>query len=127
MVHKFFDEKTASLADKSAGDGAIKNKIISNKQLAEQLHKPIIRKFEKVEVHSSFIDNVWGADLAGMRLISKFNKAFRFLLCVIDIYSKYVWVNPLKDKKGTKITNSVQVTYQKKYGEIKAVNFIIDQ
>ena len=108
MVRKFFDEKTASLADKSGGDGAIKNKIIFNKQLAEQLHKLIIRKFEKIEVHSSFIDNIWGADLAGMQFISKFNKEFRFLLCVIDIYSKYVWVNPLKDKKGTNITNSFQ-------------------
>ena len=45
-----------------------------------------------------------------MQFISKFNKEFRFLLCVIDIYSKYVWVNPLKDKKGTKITNSFQKT-----------------
>ena len=45
-----------------------------------------------------------------MQLIRKFNKGFRFLLCVIDIYSIYVWVNPLKDKKGTKITNSFQKT-----------------
>ena len=41
-----------------------------------------------------------------MQLISKFNKGFRFLLCVIDIYSKYVWVIPLKDKKGITITNA---------------------
>ena len=38
-----------------------------------------------------------------MQLISKFNKGFRFLLCVIDIYSKYAWVVPLKDKKGVSI------------------------
>ena len=50
-------------------------------------------------MYSSFRDNIWGADLADMQLISKFNKGFRFLLCVIDIYSKYTWVILLKDKK----------------------------
>ena len=45
-----------------------------------------------------------GADLADMQLISTFNKGFIFLLCVIDIYSKYAWVIPLKDKKGITIT-----------------------
>ena len=49
-----------------------------------------------------------GWDLADVQLISKFNKGFRFLLCVLDIYSKYVWVIPLKDKKGTTITNAFQ-------------------
>ena len=43
-----------------------------------------------------------------MQLISKFNKGFRFLLCVIDIYSKYAWVVPLKDKKGVSIVNAFQ-------------------
>ena len=49
-----------------------------------------------------------GADLADMQLISKFNKGFRFLLCVIDIFSKYVWVVSLKDKKGVSIVNAFQ-------------------
>ena len=43
-----------------------------------------------------------------MQLISKFNKGFRFLLCVIDIFSKYAWVVPLKDKKGVSIVDSFQ-------------------
>ena len=55
-----------------------------------------------------FKDNIWGADLADMHLINKFNKGIRFLLCVIDIFSKYAWVIPLKDKKGTTITNAFQ-------------------
>ena len=80
----------------------------SNKELAEKLHRPIIRKFNKRKVHSPFIDNVSGADLADRQLISKFNKGFRFLLCVIDIYSKHAWVIPLKDKKGITITNAFQ-------------------
>ena len=50
-------------------------------------------------VYSGFKDIIWGTDLADMELISKFNKRFRFLLCVIDIFSEYAWVVPLKDKK----------------------------
>ena len=65
-------------------------------QLLENLRK----------VHTSVMDNIWDADLGDMQLISKFNKGFRFLLCVIDIYSKYGWVIPLKDKKGIAITNA---------------------
>ena len=64
--------------------------------------------FNKRKVHSSFINNIWGADLADIQLISRFTKGFRFLLCVIDIYSKYAWVIPLKDKKGIMITNTFQ-------------------
>ena len=73
-----------------------------NEQLAEELHQPIIRKFKKRKVYSTFKDNICGAYLADMQLISKFNKRFRFLLCVIDIFSKYSIVVPLKDKKRCK-------------------------
>ena len=52
---------------------------LATKQLAKESHKPIIRAFEKREVHSSFIDNIWGVDLADIQLISKFNKGFQFL------------------------------------------------
>ena len=79
---------------------------MKNHLLAEKLHKEIIRKFEKRKVHSSFIDNIWGTDLADMKLISKFNKALRFSFYVIDIYSKNAWVIPLKDKKIITITNA---------------------
>ena len=68
------------------------------KQLLENLRK----------LYSSFRDNIWGADLAEMQLLSKFNKGFRVLLCVIDIFSKYAWVFPLKDKKGIIIVNAFQ-------------------
>ena len=83
-------------------------RVISNKELANELHKPIIRKFEKRKVRSPFIDNIWGADLAVMQLISQFNKGFAFLLCVVDIYSKYAWVVLLKEKQGITITNALQ-------------------
>ena len=82
MVYSFFDKKTSV--------GAVKNEIMQNKELvAERKNKPIIRKFEKWKIHSSFIDNIWGADLAHVQLLSKFVKGTHFLLCVIDIYSKY--------------------------------------
>ena len=80
-------------------------KNMSNKELAEELHKPIIGKFQQRKVHSSFIDNIWSADLADMQWISKFNKGFTFSLCVTDICSIYALVIPLKDKKGITITN----------------------
>ena len=57
-------------------------------------------------MYSSFRDNIWRVDLADMQLLSKFNNGFRFLLCVIDIFSKYAWVIPLKDKKGISIVNA---------------------
>ena len=93
---------------KETTGSSIINAKNSNKELAEELQKPITRKFNKRKVHSPFIDNIWGADLADMQLISKFNKGFRFLLCIIDIYSKYPWVIPLKDKKGITISNAFQ-------------------
>ena len=99
MVYTFFDKKNkgrdvTNLANKSA----IKS-IPQNEQLAEELHKSIIKKILKRKVYSVFKDNIWGADLADMQLISKFNKGFRFLLCAADIFSKYAWVVPFKDKK----------------------------
>ena len=81
---------------------------LAMQKLAEELHKPIIRKFRERTVYSGFKSNIWGADLADMQLISKFDKGFGFLLCVIDIFSKYAWVVPLKDKKGVTITDAFQ-------------------
>ena len=56
--------------------------------------------------YSGFRDNIWGVYLADMQLMSKFNKGFRFLLCVFDIFSKYGWVVPLKDEKGVSIADA---------------------
>ena len=63
---------------------------------------------EKRKVHAAFKDNIWDADLADMQLLSKYNKGIRFLLCVIDSFSKYAWVLPLKDKKGGSIFTAFQ-------------------
>ena len=109
MVYKFFDKKSVGSDAKH-----VNTKITpQNQQLAEELHKPIIRKFEKRKVHAAFKDNIWGADLADMQLLSKYNKGIRFLLCVIDIFSKYAWVVPLKDKKGVSIVKAFQIILKK--------------
>ena len=96
MVYKFFDKK-------SKGSGIINE---PNYQLANELHKPIIRKFKKRKIYSSFRDNVWGVDLADMQSLSKYNKVIKYLLCAIDLVSKYAWVVPIKGKKGTSIVNA---------------------
>ena len=83
VVYKCFDKKT------KGSSIAANNEIKENMQLADELHKPIIRKFKKRKVYSSFRDNIWGVDLANMQLLSKYNKVYKFLLCVTDIYSKY--------------------------------------
>ena len=100
MVYKFSDKKCA-------GSG-VNIPLQPNEELAKELQKPIIRKFKKRTVYSRFKDNISGADLADIQLISKFNKGFRFLLYFIDVFSKYAWVVPLKDKKGVTITNAFQ-------------------
>ena len=91
MVYKLFNKKSASLVAKSTFGArntfGVRNKIISNKELVKDLHKPISRKFERRELHSPLIDNIWATDIADTQLISKLNKEFRFLLCTTDIYS----------------------------------------
>ena len=59
-------------------------------------------------MHSPFIDNISGADLSDIQLLSKLNKEIRFLLLVIDIFSKYAWVVPFKEEIGTTITDALQ-------------------
>ena len=90
MVFKFFNKK-------SEGSGI---KSMSNQKLAKGLHKPIIRKFNKRKVYSSFKDNIWGVDLVDMQLTSKYNKGIRYLLCIIDLFSNYTWVVTLKGKRS---------------------------
>ena len=86
---------------KSTGSG-----IASSSILVNELHKPIINKFNKRKVYSQFKDNIWGVDLADMQTLSRKNKGIKYLLCAIDLYSKYAFVIPLKDKKGISIVNA---------------------
>ena len=112
MVYKFFDKKTKDSGVTLPNKSAIKS-TPQNEQLTEELHKPIIRKFKKRKVYSAFKDNIWAEDFADMQLMSKFNKGFKFLFCVIDIYSKYARVVSLKDKKRISIVNAFQSILKK--------------
>ena len=106
MIYKFFNSKVAPLNKTISRKGTKE----ANKVLAEELHKPAIRKFNKRIVYSQFKDNIWGVDLADTRLLSKKNKGIKYLLCDIDLFSKYAFVVPLKGKKGISITNAFNKT-----------------
>ena len=94
MVYKFFDIK-------SKGSG-----IASSSILADERHKFVIKKFNKRKVYSQIKDNIWGVDLADMQSLNRKNKDIKYLLCAIDLYSKYAFVISLKDKKGISIVNA---------------------
>ena len=119
MVYKFFDKKStagptaepsalarSSLERTGSGFKKLKNTARNSSILADERRKPIIRKFNKRKVYSQFKDNIWGVDLADMQSLSRKNKGIKYLLCVIDLYSKYAFVIPLKDKKGISVVNA---------------------
>ena len=115
MVYTFFDSKVAPLDKKiMPGKGNAKHtakpssleRTGNNKILAEELDKPVIKKFNKRKVYSQFKDNIWGVNLADMQSLSRKNKGIKYLLCAIDLYSKYALVIPLKYKKGISIVNA---------------------
>ena len=104
MVYKFFDSKVAPLDKKTmSGKGNAKHSSLerteNNNILAEELHKPFIKKFNKRKVYSQFRDNIWGVGLADTQSLSKKSKGIKYLLCAIELFSKYAFVVPLKTKK----------------------------
>ena len=103
MVYRLFDKK-------SSGSGVDAE---PNYQVANKLHKQIIRKFTSPKVYSSFRDNIWGIELADMQSLNKFSKGINYLLCAIDLFSIYAWVIPLKVKRGINIVNEFQKTISK--------------
>ena len=114
-VYKFFDKKS-----KGSGISAIE----PNYQLANELHKPIIRRFKKRKVYSSYRDNIWGVDLGDVQSLSKYDNGFKYLLCAIDLFSKYARVISIKDKKGTTIVNAFKKIISEKR---KPNNIWVDQ
>ena len=120
MVYKFSDKKSSG-----SGVGAE-----PNHQLVNKLQSKIIRKFKRQKDYSFFRDNIWGFDLTDMQSLSKYIRGINYLLCAIDLFSKYTWVALLKDKTGISIINTFQKVLgssnkkQIKYGLIKVVNSI---
>ena len=95
--------------------GYIKKKKFS--VLAEELHKPVKRKFNKRRVLVNGIDKIWAADLADMKAFKKYNDGYTFLLLVIDTFSKYGWIVPLKNKKGETVAEALKNIFEKRKPE----------
>ena len=91
MVYRFFDKKKEK--KKKTGSGAS-----GNKELAKELHRPVIKKFKR-RVYPRFKDNIWAADLAEMGSLSSFNRGVKYLLSVINVFTKNTWVKPLRKKR----------------------------
>ena len=103
VVYKFFDKKSRAEPSSLERTGSV---IASSSILADELHKPIIKKFNKRKLYSQFKDNIWGVDLADMQSLSRKKKGIKYLLCAVDLYSKNTFVIPIKDKKGISIVNA---------------------
>ena len=84
-----------------------------SQQLADELHKPITRNFSKRKVISYGIDKIWAADLVEIQKFSKRNKGIKYLLMVIDVFSKYGWIKPLKDKKTESVSLAFDEIFKK--------------
>ena len=78
-------------------------------KLADELHKPLKRNFTRRRVIANHIDEIWCSDLVEMQQFSKWNKGYRYLLMVLDVFSKYGWIIPLKDKKGETVMNAFKI------------------
>ena len=85
-----------------------------NKILSEELHKPKRKNFPRRKIIVNHIDEIFAADLVEMQKFAKLNKGYRYLLTCIDIFSKFVWVIPLKDKKGITIKQALQKIFNKR-------------
>ena len=118
MVYNFFHKKSmGSGIKKDTTKSTVEPSALARSSLilADERHKPVIKKINKRKVYSKFKDNIWGVDLAEMQSLSKKNKGIKYLLCAIDLYSKYAFVILLKDKKGISVTNGFNKTI-KQYG-----------
>ena len=90
---------------------------LKKKDLAEELHKPIRKKFKKRKVSFNGIDKIWAADLVDMQAFTKFNRGVKYLLAVIDIFSKYGWLIPLKDKTGKSVASVLKTIFEERKPE----------
>ena len=85
-----------------------------NKILSEELHKPKRKNFHRRKIIVNHIDEIFAADLVEMQKFAKLNKGYRYLLTCIDIFSKFAWVIPLKNKRGITIKNALEKIFNKR-------------
>ena len=81
---------------------------MSKKQFASEIHRRVVKKFPRRKVIVNGIDNVWGLDLADMNSFIKYNDNYRYILCMIDVFSKFAWCVPLKTKTASSVLNAVK-------------------
>ena len=86
------------------------------------LHKPVRRKFKKCRVLVTGIDRIWAADLVDMQALSKFHCGVKYLLAVIDVFSEYGWLIPLKDKTGKSVALALETIFKERKPEKMWVN-----
>ena len=111
MAYKFFDKKT--------GLG-----VSVNEQLAEELHKPVLKKFKRRKVYLRFQENIWAADLVEMGSLSSRNNNVKYLLWVMHVFTEYAWIQPLKDNKHKVALNAfIEIV---NYKLLKEENFTIN-
>ena len=96
--------------------GSKKNRFISGltNKLADELHHRVVKKFPKRRVYVDSIDQTWAVDLADMQQYSKQNKHYKYLLAVIDVFSKYGWLIPLKNKKGETVSEAFKTLFKER-------------
>ena len=75
-------------------------------KLADELYKPVRRNFTKRRVIARYVDNIWCSDLVHMQKLSRWNRGYKYLLMVLDIFSKYGWIVPLKNKSRVAVTDA---------------------
>ena len=86
-------------------------------KLADELHKPIRRNFPKRRVIVHNVDDIWCSDLVHMQKLSKWNKGYKYLLMVLDLFSKYGWIVPLKTKTGLEVSKAFESIFKKCKGK----------
>ena len=91
-----------------------KKKLTWTDELAEELHKPVTKKFPKRTVYVKGIDEIWAGDLVDMKSFSKSNGGIKYLLTVIDIFSKFGWIIPLKDKTGKSVSEGFERIFKER-------------
>ena len=103
---------------KRFGMGLKKGERVSwSSPLATELHKPVIKNFPKQKVYVNGIDKIWAADLVDMQAFSRLNRGVKYLLTVIDVFSKYGWMLPLKDKTGVSVVKAMKESFKQRKPE----------
>jgi len=103
--------------ERSEAERSKNDRIAWSTPLAEELHKPVIKNFPKRKVYANGIDKIWAADLIDMQAFSKFNHGTRYLLIVIDVFSKFGWMLPSEDKTGVSVVKALKEIFKQRKPE----------